>query len=168
MTDNETLPPDEAFDTAVGTLEEYLEHAQHAIGDGTTVEHPTTMLAAGTINMAGLLLRQLTVHRPVLGHDGTWGCPSCVEMHPVLGMVRAAAPCAFALSILDGVLQTVRVETPAPGGLQAIRQDGTEPYVSLGASELERMCGLPPAQARAHSSAVVQAISRIRHRSRQH
>jgi len=168
VTDNETLPPDEAFDTAVGILEEYLEHAQHAIGDGTTVEHPTTMLAVGIINMAGEFLHQLAVHRPALNHDGTLGCPSCVEMHPVLGMVRAAAPCASALSVLNAVLQTGRVETPAPGGLQVILQDGTEPYVSLGASEVERMCGLSPAQARSASSAVVQAISRVRRRARHH
>lgn len=165
MTNNKPLAPNEAFDTAMGVLEEYLEQAQYAIGDGTTVEHPVTMLATGTMNLSTMTLRLLAAHRPVLGMDGAWGCPACVEMHPLLGSVRPAAPCAVAQHVLGSLLNSTRVHHPAPGGLQTILQDGTEPYVSLGAAELERMCGLPPAVARTHSSVVVQAISRIRHRA---
>lgn len=166
MTDNE-LPPSEAFDAAAGILEEHLERAQQAIGDGTTVEYQVTSLAAAVTCMATQHLRQLAAHRPSF-KDGAWVCPSCAEVTPVLGMVHATSPCAVALSIFDAVMGGTRVESPAPGGMRFILQDGSEPYVSLGAAELERMCGLPPDQARQHSSAVVQAISRVRRRSRHH
>lgn len=164
MSDAEQLlPPDEAYDVAVGIFEDWLGYAEQAIGDGTAVEYPISVLANATGRMASLLMGKLAAHRPVYKH-GAWVCgSSCVELQQV-GFAHAAAPCAEARSVFE--MLNLHLVEAAPGGLQMIVQDGAEPYVTFVAGELERMHGLTPATARSHASSAVRVISGVCRRAR--
>jgi hypothetical protein len=161
MTDDGLLPPDEAFDAAVAQLQEWLGQAEQAAGDARGVQYPDTVLANAAIRMATLEIRKVVSHRPVY-IQSAWVCPLCVELQQV-GFTRAAAPCAEARAIFE--MLGIQLQEAAPGGLQMIVQDGAEPYVSLGAAELERMHGLEPVHARTLASSVVRVIAGIRARA---